>query len=269
MNFEHLIIGGCYRSGTSIVTVMLAKHSQVLLTNELWNYRSLDVVNTKLQNLSNKYPYIGDNTSTIARDTLGDNFRGFLDSFDRDKITSIYDLYSRLIKFSNKYPRYCGDKVPEYILDIENITKIYSNSRLIVCIRDGRDVIESQIKRYKYFMDINGTVRNHWWTKRTIEDCINDTGRNWLHYMNVWDITKKNLKVPYYELFYKNLILNPEDEAERLSKFLNIEELELFKIFKSNINSDTYNSWKYTIPNINSKLPSAWKQMLKKYGFEV
>lgn len=265
---NYLIICGSFRSGTSITCSILARHSELLLTNELWSFKNIGTINRKISRLREVYPNMGGSKATIAPTTLGDNYENFLQNHAETPIKNTEDLFERLLKFSGKSPKYVGDKLPEYVLELPSLVERFNRPKILVCIRDGRDVIESQTKRWKYFMDVNGRVGNNWWAKRTIDECI-DMPRSWLHYMKVWDNVKHSLNADYCEVYFRNLANDVESETRKISEFLGINAEETLSLFKTHFKPQAYQAWREKFPEINDKLPQEWKNMLIKYGFEL
>lgn len=257
---------GSFRSGTSICSILLSKHSEIIYTDELWTYRNPIIINKKIDKLDKRYPkLIG--RPFIPVSVLQDNYKNFLDEWKNNPIKSGTDLVNRLLKYSPRInSKIYGDKLPEYVFDLELLNKLLKRPKVLMCIRDGRDVIQSQIFRYNYFMKLHGKIGNHFWCHSTVEECIHDW-RNWLRYMIAWDSIKD--KIDHYEIYYNRLIQEPEKVAKEVAEFLNVNSEEMIKIFQKNIHAKRKNIWKKYHPNMNEKLPESWKQMLEKYGFEI
>ena len=263
---KYSIMCGSFRSGTSICSIILSKHSEILYTDELWAYRSPSVINNKIKRLNDRYPNLV-GRPYIQEELLGNNYDSFLQEWRVKPITSTVDLTNRLLKYTPKTNvKIYGDKLPEYIFDLEILQNILDKPKVLTCIRDGRDVIQSQIFRYNYYMKMQGTVGNHFWCHKTVNECIS-AQRTWLSYMKKWREIKN--KIDYYEINYNELISNPEKVGLEIAKFLEVNEKEMKNIFKENIHSKRKNIWKEYLPNINDKLPQEWKSMLKEYGFET
>jgi len=268
MGYNHLVIAGSFRSGTTILTTTLAEHSQLLLANELWSYRKMSAVNAKIDRLREVYPKIGGSKSTIAKTTLGDNFEKFLAYHKLNPMTGVNDLYDKLSRFTDKTPKLVGDKLPEYLFDLGRLNSELSKPKVLICIRDGRDVLESQTKRFKLYTQLYGSPGNHWWAKETVEECI-ALKVNWLSFMEAWEKAKSTYDLDYHEVYFKNLVLDLESEVRKIAEFLDIEFIELIELFERNFKTDTYKVWKEALPGINAKLPQSWKDMLIKHGFDI
>jgi len=263
---KHSIMCGSFRSGTSICSIIVSKHSEVIYTDELWTYKNTVTVNKKIEKLNNRFPNLV-GRPFINKQTLGNGYQNFLNEWKKSKVKNSNDLIQRLLKHSDKDNiKIVGDKVPEYVFNLLTLDKSLNKPKFIMCIRDGRDVIQSQISRYNYFMKLQGHTRPHFWTHSTVEDCISDW-RSWFSYMSAWDTNKKNLD--YYEIYYPKLVKNPEIVGSELAEFLGVNKEEMSKLFKETINPKKHEAWKKDFPELNSKLPEKWKEMLLKYGFEI
>jgi len=267
MKSKHLIICGCFRSGTSIVSAMLGQHSEILMVNELWVYRNMGSVNRKIDRLREVYPKVGGSKSTIPLHILGDRYPEFLEDHKENKILDTNDILDRLERFSQKKNLlYRGDKLPEYAYDIERLSNEYPGAKFIFCIRDPRGVIESQVKRYKYFLKEKGTKGNNYWANETVEECIL-AKRNWLTFMQEWD--KNKHLVDGYELYFDNLAIDPINEARSLALFLEVNIQQLQQIFTKKFNPCGHRKWEDSLKGITSKLPDSWKEMMNKYEVKI
>jgi hypothetical protein len=264
-----LIICGCYRSGTTALAEVLSYHPQLVVTNEMWYYYTdhrIDGFNEKLKRLydlslkSNKRHFITDGSLT-------DNYNDFLKTIisQYPRINKNY-FKNLLIQYSGKKPLYYGDKLPEYTFYINEFNKVYNKPKFIMCIRDPRDVMCSQLRRYKQLTAKFGSKKQHWWANATIKECIN-MNRNWYKYIQEWDSVKG--RVDSYEVRYHNIIKDINKEARGLADFLGISYEPLKKVWLSKFNPSINNEWKRTYPNINKQLPTKWLKLMEQYGIEV
>ena len=258
---KFLIVCGSFRSGTTIVSKMFSQHSELLFTSEVLTFKkNLSLVNSRLR-LEDSNMNAG--VKTTLKFNLKENYKLFIDYAAKTPFESMEDFITTLSKWSNKDFQYYGDKYPEYVLELSKLTKDFKDLKIIFCIRDGRDVIESQIRNYVTLQDLR---RFHYWCVPNIESAVS-CSFNWWEAMNAWEEAKQTLKLDYYELYYRNLVNNLEQEAINISEFLKIDSNELVNIFKKDFKAPRYQTWKIKYPYINKYLPEKWKVMLLKHGF--
>ncbi len=261
---KHLFILGSFRSGTTAIAEILSKHSECVITSESLIYEDTQTVN-RINSILNDFNSNNINVGTAKtfKNNLKQNIKKFKEYCINRKFKSITEFETLMCKLSiKKNIKYIGDKFPEYVFSIQRLNKIYPNSKFIMCIRDPRDVIVSQTQRYRYCIETFGDIGVHWWAKKTIEECIN-MEYSWLKFIRAWDESKSSIKG--YELYYKNLILDKENEALRLAEFLDINADELKVLFKESIYSTKYQIWKRIFPNITDKLPKTWLDRINKW----
>jgi hypothetical protein len=121
------------------------------------------------------------------------------------------DKYDRYRKNENK--RYICEKTPKHVEEIDKIYKFIKNPKIIVVIRDGRDVFSSLNKRNS------------------------NTGENllrWINDNNSWLNHPK--KDEFHVVRYEDLIKNKENVIYNICSFLQIEYTdEMFNYEKKNI----------------------------------
>ena len=198
-----IFIVGAGRSGTTLLRLMLHNHSQIAIPPEsqilMEFYKIIPLFNDlkdpenceKFINLFLTHPRIkawGLHKSDILN--LKEKI-GF-----RDIISTIYQ------SFANKEAKSrWGEKTPKYIHQVGQLIKIFPNCKIIHLIRDGRDVIASQLKsfhRYHFY-----TSALNWNKIMTINEKLQSDPD---HFMNV---------------HYENLIQNPKDTLKNICQFIN------------------------------------------------
>jgi hypothetical protein len=265
-NIKHLVICGSYRAGTTITARMLSMHSELLITNELCYYHSNaanHIFNKKIKKVYDNYPNIG-KKSCITKNILEENYKSFLDNIMKKYPNIKREKFLKsLLEYSNKKAKYYGDKLPEYVKELKRLNQEFTKIKVIMCIRDPRDVICSQIRRYE---KLNGKVGVHWWARPTVDECIKMKG-SWLSYLEAWNSIKE--QVDSYELQYNKVVKDKKKEAERVSSFLGINSKETKAIFTKYFKPVRHQEWIKRFPNINDKLPSKWRSIMKEYGMDI
>jgi hypothetical protein len=145
-----LFIVGSYRSGTSLLRLILNSHSKIFIPEE-----------------TRYIPYLGSNIkgygsleSEESRKRLVNEIRKYLKRQKWDDIPSFYEInkevqsytYSEIIKSVslskcpiNKKSKllYWGDKTPSYLMVFKYINELFPDAKFINVVRDGRDVCAS------------------------------------------------------------------------------------------------------------------------------
>jgi len=286
MKSKMLLICGCYRSGTTIMGLMLNAHSEIIVTDELQTYRAYSNTDRNLNGFYYRLNMLlgrhSLKASGIRDNVLGENIKFFRDEVERMNNNITYDKLIELFeRYSIKDFIYYGDKHPGYIFDLDNFSKNFidfSNIRIIYLLRDPRDVIESQLRMFDVKKKPNSLypdgltdkeVRlHHKWCKKSIDECFNSNYYTWLDVVNEWERVKP-LLLPsrFIEIYYRDLVCNLENEAIKIANFLDINKEEIVKIFNKLFKPVRHEAWKIRLPNINNQLPDSWKIAMEKYGF--
>ena len=96
-----------------------------------------------------------------------------------------------------------GDKTPMNTLYLDWIGPVFSNSKFIHIIRDGRDVASSYLKMERY-------------------DTILEAANRWINSIQLAQSFGSRIKGNYMEIRYEDLVTNPEDAIKNTCKFLDI-----------------------------------------------
>ena len=155
-----------------------------------------------------------------------------------------------------------GDKSPSYIISLDLIKQQFPDAKFIHIIRDVRD----------YCLSIN-----HAWNKS-----MPRAAQRWCESIEMAQNIAKSFPDDYIEVFYENLLDNPELEAKRICSFLNIPyDSSMLKISRptENIGSTkgassvvSGNKMKYekNMPlSMRNKIEAISFEMLRKLGYPV
>ncbi|WP_157774065.1 sulfotransferase family protein [Pseudoalteromonas atlantica] len=218
---NRLFIIGSPRSGTTLLRLMLNRHSDITVPPEAgfltWLYQDyksftfsesviLDFVNDLLL------------TKKIANWGLSEtNLKGFLlktkPNTYSELIDAVYRYYSQNI--CGKSVKYLGDKNNFFINDIELISSLYPNSMFIQIVRDGRSVAKSYKDLAEKKIDsINAP---------NLPSNIPDIARTWMKDINVskYELSKLN-KSRVLTVRFEDLVIQPQSTLEVICTFLNI-----------------------------------------------
>lgn len=138
-----------------------------------------------------------------------------------------------------------GDKTPINTFHLKPINKVFKDSQFVHIIRDGRDVVSSYVKAGLY--DEAEEAANRW---STSVDLARDFGEK---------VGDKR----YHEVFYEDLVRQPEVEIKKICSFLNLEYRESMLDNTEGVENlgDTYLSHHKNLHNpINDSSVGKWKK---------
>lgn len=219
-NIRWLVVGGCPRSGTSMLNFTLNSHPQIFLANEQNLYKSISISEKifyredfiqkrKARKLSIREKNISSynnerNNATILRKFSHKNL--------------IVELFkSSLIHHTvARDTLYLGDKFPRYYRwDLNAVEDLLGPIKYIHITRSPLSVINSNLFRVEMSKQGQDWIN----TSRTLYDCISD----WIEAWNFacW----ANERLDFLHLCYEDVIAKPQTEFKYISEFLGIEQL--------------------------------------------
>ncbi len=247
---------GCFRSGTTVAVHLLNRHPEVVFTNELQIFCSQNRRSIRERILATQAEHIFQESRL--------DINGLRRTARKKRVLSLEQTIELFASFRKPGVRWYGDKSPAYTLNLDYIFQQTRVPKVICCIRDAREVIECQIRRY-YSHVAQGLTPGHW-MRNSIEGCLQ--GVTWLHYMQSWQRFSRKNKGLCHELHYHKMAEDTELEAERLAKFLDIDVQPLKDIFLRDFRPKL-GLWKSDYPNLTRQLPTAYLEMLANYDFEL
>jgi len=224
-----LFIVGNPRSGTTMMSRILGNHPQVHAFPEihffekLWSpgegerrlsgSEAMRLLSTLLQKAGEREVTCNDGNHPF------DHAETMLRELHELTAPSVYRY------FLNTVPRWCGktipcEQTPWYIYYVPEILHLFPGARIIHMVRDPRDVLLSQKKKWRRFLRIRG------------KDAMKRTLRNWWNYHPVktsglWNAAVReglrhagNGRV--YTLRYEDVLNQPEKEIAALCRFLGL-----------------------------------------------
>jgi hypothetical protein len=212
----YVFLVGCPRSGTTLLGRMLNVHRQVAVIHETrWIPRTFEGREgladngTVTPNLVDRLcdaralkPLGIDATEmeTVIRAHHSDPFSVF--------VTALFDMYGR-----RRGKHLVGDKSPGYVRYLPTLHQLWPKARFVHIIRDGRDVCLSVLD----------------WRKAATrfstfdEDPVTTTAVWWEWYVKLGREAGSRLGPGlYHEIRYESLVADPEREAVRLCRFLEV-----------------------------------------------
>lgn len=227
-----IFIIGVGRSGTSLLQSMLNAHSEICFLPEtqfLRKYLFNRKKKVRLERLG-----VVDFTRILRKDYSFSrlNIDPEVVTYDQEQL-SIRKTYKRVldIYLKRKGKILAGDKDPRNLDFIKSINESFPDARIIHIIRDPRDVVLSRTKA--------------------------DWSKSWPFFMhpamyNTQIVrgrsrAKELLNERYFELFYEDLIKDPEPVLEQICTFLNVaydQDMLQYQQAAKELVSDSEMQWK-------------------------
>ena len=192
-----VVIGGCARSGTTLMRVMIDTHPNIYCGPETGLLYLRTLTRRKIRKLSRKLEVPEDDLRAMMRDT--DSYFMFVEA-----------LFDRLRERAGK-PRW-GDKSPRNVLRLDRVFRHFPEARFIHMIRDGRDTACS-LRTFPRYRMVDGQ-RVELDTDNPLDQCI----RRWVHDVEVGMRYRGDPR--YIEVKYEDLIESDEETLIRVFEFL-------------------------------------------------
>jgi hypothetical protein len=207
ITFKGYIVGEG-RSGTTLFSAMLNRHSGICVTPETHFYRWISLYPEGVNGFISSYPNSLREIFDKMRNTSGwvPDPEPIISKFptissSKDISCLFLDMGDRIAQAANK--RSWLEKSPNHIRDIQLIDQIHPQQKIIFIVRDGRAVAES-LSRMDWASDI------------FIENCL-----RWVWTMRLYQRYLRKRKNTL-TIRYEDLINNTELTLERVCEFLEI-----------------------------------------------
>ena len=216
----YVFIGGCARSGTTLLRQILNTHPQIVITREShWIPRVFasrkgitpeGFVTPKLIPHLLKHPKFAQ---------LGLSEEELVELLENNALVSYADFTSRIFDL---YGQRCGktlvgDKTPGYVRLIDMLHTLWPRARFVQLIRDGREVCLS-VADWRKAPQKKPGVFSTW-----KDDPVSTTAFWWeLNVRLGRDAGKRLGPELYYEIRYESLVTNPGEECAALCAFLQV-----------------------------------------------
>lgn len=188
-----IVIGGCGRSGTTLLRVMLDTHPRLCIGPESSLFRPLW---PSYRRLGQGFGLEEERIRYLARQS----------SSQAQFIELFFDEYCR----NREKPRW-GEKTPRNIRHLDFIIKHFPRARFIHVIRDGRDLVCS-LRTHPRYDVVDGTLRALNRTNpiaRCIQRWIKDVRTGLRYRGNAW----------YSEVKYEDIVIRPDETLRRICDF--------------------------------------------------
>ena len=216
-NFEHLVIGGLQRSGTSLLRAILGSHSEISIYQ--WDLVLLTkfskIYSDKVLNTNTRKELISDvinHSKQKAADTnLHENDFKHLINLESSSPDFFFEFYSNFLSLYLKKTKgsYVGLKTPENEFFAPIIYKNFPKTKFIQVIRNPLDIAVS-LKRIK--SDVWGGSVNYFSHIQKWKKSVERSKINSILYPN-----------QYLTIKYEELISNPSEIVIKICKFLNVD----------------------------------------------
>lgn len=215
---KKIFIVGCPRSGTTLTQAILQQHPDVYTLPETHFMEDLRIIRKRFRFLRvlDYYKLRKSKVVNVYHHLLElGNSNSFIDKSDIHKANT----FNKAIQMVDKVLTHLAkqdqkaiwiEKSPEHIFYLHMLEKSIKDAKFIHVIRDGRDVMAS-------IYDASSKYQTTWDGYAQIDDCIR------LYNQSI-KISKQYINSDnHYLLFYDKMVLNTEEEIEKLYQFLGIK----------------------------------------------
>ena len=255
-----LLITGCPRTGSTALTRGLSTHPNFCLFNEYHLYlgdarshEAWDRIMTMPP--TNRPPeHIGPSAADLRR-RLRQSFPEKADN---------RTLRRWLFEQADPLPRIYGDKTPmSYLHNIESIARLHPGARCLITLRDGRDVIASQMRAYRSSIE-NGTPPSFW-----MKETVREAQALWSEAVHLWFTYRRSPPIECLEVRYEEAVHAPEALVKRICEFTGVHhEPGAFRGFFSEYVPTRVGSWRVECPDMEKHLSRDFRGTLEVLGYE-
>lgn len=210
MNNSPFFVIGVFRSGTTLLRLMLNKHPRLCIPYESFF----------LSDLIRQLPSTGvlsENEIRAAKDIIAASprfqdwetdevvMREAIGNLEKPTLRDVMDIVFRLETADTGKPRW-GDKTPAYVTEVDALQKVMPDAQFIHIYRDGRDV--SLSLKQRGWAGWSEFQRAHYWTSR----------------VNSADASGSRLGgSQYLSVYFGDLVASPEAVLRKVCDFLGEE----------------------------------------------
>ena len=188
---KYIFIVGMPRSGTTLVEQIISSHKKVYGAGEL-NYMT-NIINKFFKNKDSSFRYEN------------------IDGWDENSLNLAREYYERNIRLFNYSEEFLTDKAPLNFRWVGFIIKLFPNSKIINCKRDGMDVCWSNYKNL-----FSSSKMNYCYNFEN----LSSYAKMYLDLMNFWDEKYPN---KIFNLNYEYLVEKPEENIKKLLEYCDLK----------------------------------------------
>ena len=169
---------------------------------------------------------------------------------------------------------YVLDKSRIWIHDVPFLNELFPNPKIIILVRDLRNVLASYEKMYindftqKYFTFNDKTSIRNITVDNRYDYYLNDTTLN-LFLIHLYNIIHSPYKNKLYIMKYEDLVENPKNELEKMYKYLEVpyyEKHQFNRVVQHTKENDNYNLFgDHKIHSKVQKIPSNLSKLMPKH----
>lgn len=201
-----IFVGGCERSGTSLVQKILASHSRIAGGPELvFTGRIAELY--RQMTASYPHPYSARIEAFYEPEEVAELFRGFFAK-----------LFRRILE-SKPDALYLSEKTPSNIFAAATLLEIFPDGRFIHVLRDGRDVLASHREVRRRF-EAAGELSYHRASFATHRICSRWNRAAEAHFQLA---SRAGSTGRYFLLRYEDLLRDPERVLAELFEWLGLD----------------------------------------------
>jgi hypothetical protein len=254
-----LLITGCARSGTSALTRALSSHDKFCIFNEYHlYYQSKYDFNVwhQIHRMRDDNPppeKVSSNTATLKVKLL-----------EKLPLPTSCQLTKNWLFDSLQNPvKIYGDKMPyKYLDSMHEVVEQYPEVKFLIILRDGRDVVASQIRHYNDAVK-NDTIPEHW-----MKPSVQEAEYLWLRSARAWLNLRSNPPAPCLEVRYEQAVRSPETLAVKICDFVGIayqeQDFRKFFMLYRPVNID---AWRDEIDKLEEQLSREFLDALAQLGY--
>ena len=198
---KFIFVGGCGRSGTSLVQKLLVSHSKIIGGPEFDHTKDIFQV---YKNMVSDFS-LERQSFFYSKEMVDKNFRNFYQGFFQELL------------LKNKDAIYISEKTPINIDVIEDLLEVIPESKFINVVRDGRDVVLSHFNVKKRSKNKGIKIDRKKWTTSAISMLWN---RSINSYFNA--IKKSDFQARIFTVKFEDLVKKPQKVLLELFSFLNL-----------------------------------------------
>ena len=258
-------ITGEQRSGTTLLSVLLSRHSQVCLGDEAIGFRLTACAGLLNEVLPyNAHHSVDDILSWLIKIDSNGRLAQFLDVENFANYPDVRSLVAgsveKVLKANQK--TLWGDKVPNMHYYLGDLLTLMPEAKFIHMVRDGRAVASSKLKRTNRSPYVTG------------QDWVDGNAKGLAHQKIIG-------KAQYKLVKYEALLREPEDTLKDICDFLAIDYEQVMtqadastddpdSYVKSTFDTSRINSFEEELkPSVLKKLEQLQGPMLRHFGYDL